>query len=764
MLEIAAKQSIGQSFRDVLEHILISFIADHGISWKWEISTYRILDKAQTSVYVSFKSAQKFNTLLEAIDHVELFKQYLLRELERRYVFEGMPTMKTSLNSQVLTLRMWFTRLHYKIDDRIFGGSIGGYYINLVKHATELQRKMRKENIVGWFYKDDGKRYFSPSEFTLHRLFKIENDSIKESRDYLCVPTYKQLCSILIPAFYEHAHALEMAFTEWRTNNDIKISTKGYDSSSCVFFRFFMFAAYDQVWKPEIDMWSFSKPDVFKINEYLSLKLEYGQTSIYVRDKLVSNCKYLLFNLPIQDLKKYDQINSIDEAEALYDHSHEVHKQKIPKRVEFWGHCSNLQVWSENNYDSRLLHRNLAFPLLKELARAGDPIARIAFQEEIVKRYENGHGSVKEYLIKERYLSDLELEHLKALFMNVLEKGEIPLIEDLLQLEKIRLIQIEDEDLFASDSKLYEAIFTLNHVQLGYFLRKLLQSGCKEPAKIILKNLFNTYIKENELKKLFYMTREGLLTYLSKTDLKPLVIKVLETGNAEVVQSIIDSEFFSQLTPSDLKALLLEEGAFLHEYPLLHQILVHDLHLLLSPDERSCIYIRKVRKGANECLKIEVELVAPRKTYNLFFYEKTYLPTKDHARVYKYYPHCSIDDDQNLLKAVYRSNYANYLFTPLVKPRHLITVFHLNIHDYILNVLGPKDIMIYFVGSGTHYTVKEVRYVNIKTGQQCRFEPDHLEIKFLRKDEKARFHIFPKRTMERGLISDPENYKKITDF
>lgn len=33
---------------------------------------------------------------------------------------------------------------------------------------------------------------------------------------------------------------------------------------------------------------------------------------------------------------------------------------KIPADIEYWGHCSNMQVWAENNYDSRLLHRSIA--------------------------------------------------------------------------------------------------------------------------------------------------------------------------------------------------------------------------------------------------------------------------------------------------------------------------------------------------------------------------------------------------------------------
>ncbi|KKN50191.1 hypothetical protein LCGC14_0635370, partial [marine sediment metagenome] len=43
----------------------------------------------------------------------------------------------------------------------------------------------------------------------------------------------------------------------------------------------------------------------------------------------------------------------------------------ITPEAEFWGHCSNFQVWAEQNYDTRLLHSNLSFPLLKKLTEIG---------------------------------------------------------------------------------------------------------------------------------------------------------------------------------------------------------------------------------------------------------------------------------------------------------------------------------------------------------------------------------------------------------
>jgi len=73
----------------------------------------------------------------------------------------------------------------------------------------------------------------------------------------------------------------------------------------------------------------------------------------------------------------------------------------------------NLQVWVEHDYDTRLLHSTLAFPLLEELAQFNAPKAKIRFREEIAKRLESGYPSVVNFLYEEdfiyRYLTHEEV-------------------------------------------------------------------------------------------------------------------------------------------------------------------------------------------------------------------------------------------------------------------------------------------------------------------------------------------------------------------
>lgn len=108
----------------------------------------------------------------------------------------------------------------------------------------------------------------------------------------------------------------------------------------------------------------------FKVNNYISLKLQGADTTIYIDNEEFNQCTHLFLNIPEGEIKEFDEIRSIDEAmEKLNLIAGDTVPQKAPitPEAEFWGHCSNLQVWAENDYDTRLLHSNLSFPLLKKL-------------------------------------------------------------------------------------------------------------------------------------------------------------------------------------------------------------------------------------------------------------------------------------------------------------------------------------------------------------------------------------------------------------
>ncbi len=148
-----------------------------------------------------------------------------------------------------------------------------------------------------------------------------------------------------------------------------------------------------------------------KLNKFLTLRLENNQTLIYVNDEHFIQCMYLLLNIPKNKVQDFEEINSIDEASEILDKSLErgINNSiyNVSPKEEFMGHCSNLQVWVESGYDSRLLHRNLAFPLLKKLSEAGDKLAKVKFKEEIILRFNSGYPTVVKFLQKGGYLNEL---------------------------------------------------------------------------------------------------------------------------------------------------------------------------------------------------------------------------------------------------------------------------------------------------------------------------------------------------------------------
>ncbi len=194
-----------------------------------------------------------------------------------------------------------------------------------------------------------------------------------------------------------------------------------------------------------------SKPrnNEFKINEYMSLKLENRRTVIYVNNRPFRQCMYLLINIPIDKIEEYDEIRSIDEAATKLNRKMERNHNLIPPETEFWGHCSNLQAWADNNYDTRILHRNLAFPLLKALADAGDPLAKSRFKEEIAIRYATGHPTVVRFLTQNGYLYYLTEEE----FESVLGDIDFPSIDEYSRKVSNHLSEIDSPDSISSIKK-----------------------------------------------------------------------------------------------------------------------------------------------------------------------------------------------------------------------------------------------------------------------------------------------------------------------
>ena len=72
----------------------------------------------------------------------------------------------------------------------------------------------------------------------------------------------------------------------------------------------------------------------FIINRYLALKLIEGKTYVYVNEEQFLHCKFLLLTIPIDEIKSFDEIESIDEAVNMLDKSLEP-REGTEKKIVF---------------------------------------------------------------------------------------------------------------------------------------------------------------------------------------------------------------------------------------------------------------------------------------------------------------------------------------------------------------------------------------------------------------------------------------------
>lgn len=298
----------------------------------------------------------------------------------------------------------------------------------------------------------------------------------------------------------------------------------------------------------------------FRINDYLTVKLEGDQTVIYVVGKTFDQCSVLLLNIPFVDIEKFDMIDSIDEIADMLkwdlNNGQRGVQYELSPETEFFGHCSNLQAWYEHSYNTKLLHTNLAFPLLKRLTEAGDPIARRVFKEEIAKRFTSGYPSTIWYLIEENYLNYLN------------DEERLSLLNDskLTNQNYSKFLKIFDKS-FIEDNN--EALSTLFEVIKGSNLAfGILLMILEDDAKF-LKN---------------YEIALRLARGLSKTGVseamdifKEEIVKILGKGQLSIVQFLLDVGYLDFLGKERILAthsiFSRNDTKFLKNYELAFKIL-----------------------------------------------------------------------------------------------------------------------------------------------------------------------------------------------
>ena len=256
----------------------------------------------------------------------------------------------------------------------------------------------------------------------------------------------------------------------------------------------------------------------FKINKFITLKLEKGKTNIYINGVLFNQCKYILTRKKISELQNLLEIESVDELTENLDHSLENIEPQfldIPVETQFWVHCSNLQVWAENNYDTRLLHSNLAFPLLKKLTESGDPIAKKVFKEEIAKRLEKGIVSTIIFLFYEGYEYFLDKEEINM----IMHDKSSTLFENL-----IKYLSHQDRD-----ETLVEVILDfLDELEIDVTLKaKIIKLLKTEDENVLIELIIRDLIGYLENKDLEMLINDA------RSKLKENLIEILNPKNLE---------------------------------------------------------------------------------------------------------------------------------------------------------------------------------------------------------------------------------------
>ena len=261
----------------------------------------------------------------------------------------------------------------------------------------------------------------------------------------------------------------------------------------------------------------------FKVNDSISLSLIGKQTIIYVNKVEFMQCKSILLDIPANTTHSLNEVDSIDEAYEIskrLDTSKSVSKYQITPREEFWGHCSNLQTWVEHDYDTRLLHSDLAFPLLKRLSEVGDVKALRMFKHEIITRFIEGSNNTKEFLIYEGYIDYLSEEEIRC----ILPIEEMLALENIEETFQIKFSMANDIEYITGVDIEPENLYFIEDFKISAL--KMDTTSEQFPEGIIkLKNLKNLVLSYNSFR--FISPSIGNLLCLETIDLAGNCIKTI---------------------------------------------------------------------------------------------------------------------------------------------------------------------------------------------------------------------------------------------
>jgi hypothetical protein len=162
---------------------------------------------------------------------------------------------------------------------------------------------------------------------------------------------------------------------------------------------------------------------------------------------------------------------------------------------------------------SGLIHRNLAFPLLKKLTEVGDYLASKVFKEEIAEKFESGHINTIRFLLYDGYFDYLEKIELDYIF----EQLSFNLVNNIIyQLQDYIVSALQN---FRSINNLLDLVC---FIDLNYYQNFLIEIFQRFPPQFRLQfarfTLLHLNYKEFRDYKIpygrFYCYFEQIITYL----------------------------------------------------------------------------------------------------------------------------------------------------------------------------------------------------------------------------------------------------------
>ncbi len=139
----------------------------------------------------------------------------------------------------------------------------------------------------------------------------------------------------------------------------------------------------------------------FVVNEYIDVAWdeEEERVQVLVAGEPVLHCAFLVAAISPTD----DEVSSIDdlaEREGARQLEGKDVRELLSIDEEVRAHASNIQAWAENGYNTRLLHSNISFTLLKALVKAGDVKAERVLDAELAERIRDGSRATRKAILE----------------------------------------------------------------------------------------------------------------------------------------------------------------------------------------------------------------------------------------------------------------------------------------------------------------------------------------------------------------------------